>query len=166
MNRLMADLAAYNHWANETLTHVILQLGESLQQQIVTGSFPNLYATVLHSWDAESGWWQRMEGHRQLVIPSRQFNPTMKETVNGLLHQSLLWKNWAAEVTAEQLCTPLPPNEAGGDRFPASKGDVLVHVCNHSTYHRGQLVHMLRQLGMTDIPQTDYIHWCRSVRNG
>jgi uncharacterized damage-inducible protein DinB len=34
---------------------------------------------------------------------------------------------------------------------------VLHHIFNHSTYHRGQLVTMLRQLGSKDIPATDFI---------
>ncbi|MFK5047672.1 DinB family protein, partial [Klebsiella pneumoniae] len=35
------------------------------------------------------------------------------------------------------------------------------HVMNHSTYHRGQIVTMLRQLGVTQIPQSDYIAFIR-----
>jgi len=36
------------------------------------------------------------------------------------------------------------------------------HVANHATYHRGQIVTMLRQLGRTP-PSTDYIRWLREV---
>jgi uncharacterized damage-inducible protein DinB len=41
--------------------------------------------------------------------------------------------------------------------------DVFLHVLNHGTYHRGQLVNMLRQLGIEKIPQTDFIVWSRSA---
>lgn len=34
---------------------------------------------------------------------------------------------------------------------------ILMHVFNHATYHRGQLVTMLRQLGVKKIPQTDFM---------
>jgi uncharacterized damage-inducible protein DinB len=35
-------------------------------------------------------------------------------------------------------------------------GDALIHVVNHSTYHRGQVATMLRQLGAAP-PPTDFI---------
>jgi uncharacterized damage-inducible protein DinB len=38
---------------------------------------------------------------------------------------------------------------------------MLLHLFNHNTYHRGQLVTMLRQLGMDKIPATDFIVWSR-----
>lgn len=34
-------------------------------------------------------------------------------------------------------------------------GHTLLHVFNHNTYHRGQLVTMLRQVGVTKIPSLD-----------
>jgi uncharacterized damage-inducible protein DinB len=38
---------------------------------------------------------------------------------------------------------------------------ILLHLANHNTYHRGQLVNMLRQLGVEKIPQTDFVVWSR-----
>jgi len=38
---------------------------------------------------------------------------------------------------------------------------MLQHVFNHATYHRGQLVTMLRQLGQDKIPDTDFYTYCR-----
>ena len=59
MKELLSHYAAYNLWANKAITEAILEMDEQLHQQIVKSSFPNLYATVLHMWDAESAWWQR-----------------------------------------------------------------------------------------------------------
>jgi uncharacterized damage-inducible protein DinB len=38
---------------------------------------------------------------------------------------------------------------------------MLLHLFNHGTYHRGQLVNQLRQLGIAKIPPTDFIIWSR-----
>ncbi|MBX9782106.1 MAG: DinB family protein [Chitinophagaceae bacterium] len=127
-------------------------------------SFPNLYATVLHMWDAESIWWQRMEGHAQLLIPSREFNPTMKEAINGLLNQSNEWSNWMNRVTEEQLQRNFDYKNIKGEAFTSVVWQVVHHLFNHGTYHRGQLVTMMRELGATTIPATDFIHWYRKVR--
>jgi uncharacterized damage-inducible protein DinB len=137
---------------------------EHTHQQIINSSFPNLYATVLHMWDAESIWWQRMEGHSKLLIPSKEFNPTMKEAVNGLLSQSREWSNWMNHVTEEQLHRNFDYTNIKGEAFTSCVWQVLHHLFNHGTYHRGQLVTMMRQLGATEIPATDFIHWYRKVR--
>ena len=48
-----------------------------------------------------------------------------------------------------------------GASFSSLRRDVLHHVLNHSTYHRGQLITMGRQLGIQNPPSTDYIFWAR-----
>jgi uncharacterized damage-inducible protein DinB len=42
--------------------------------------------------------------------------------------------------------------------------EMLAHVFNHNTYHRGQLITMLRQVGVTDLPQTDLIFFYRQTK--
>ena len=90
MKERLLQLATYNHWAHKRICDAILTIDESQHQQIVNGSFPNLYSTILHLWDAESVWWQRIKLHEKLLVPSETFNPSMKEAVNGLLSQSAL----------------------------------------------------------------------------
>ena len=41
---------------------------------------------------------------------------------------------------------------------------MLVHVFNHSTYHRGQLINMLRQLGIEKVPTTDFALWVKNKK--
>ncbi len=47
-----------------------------------------------------------------------------------------------------------------GQVFAHTLADLIRHVVNHSTYHRGQLVTMLRQLGHTP-PSTDFTRYLR-----
>ena len=47
-----------------------------------------------------------------------------------------------------------------GDDFSSSLSDILAHVFNHSTYHRGQIANRLKALGL-HIPPTDYIVFSR-----
>ncbi len=46
---------------------------------------------------------------------------------------------------------------------PAVLSDALVHLVNHGTYHRGQVVTHLRQLGKT-APSTDYLRYLDAVK--
>ena len=47
-----------------------------------------------------------------------------------------------------------------GDPFLDNLTDILTHLVNHSTYHRGQITQLLRRPGMTP-PGTDYILFAR-----
>lgn len=162
MKELLQAYATYNRWAYQQITDTILEMDEHLHQQIVKSSFPNLYATVLHLWDAESIWWQRMEGHLQLVIPSKQFNPAMKEAINGLLQQAGEWERFLQHCTEEDLHREFAYKNLKGEAFTSAVWTVVHHLFNHGTYHRGQLVTMMRELGVTTIPATDFIHWYRT----
>ncbi|MBI2731240.1 MAG: DinB family protein [Sphingobacteriales bacterium] len=161
MKEILQQYAAYNLWANQKLLDVILKLDENTQQQIVPGSFPNLYATVLHMWDAESAWWQRMKLHEKIVIPSENFNPTMQEAVNGLLQQNKLWVEWISNATTAAVEHVFAYQNSKKEYFKQPVFQMILHVFNHGSYHRGQLVTMLRALGVEKIPPTDFIIWSR-----
>lgn len=49
-----------------------------------------------------------------------------------------------------------------GDPFETSLRDILSHVLNHGTYHRGQIATQLRQVGVTP-PSTDFILFARDA---
>lgn len=164
MKHTLQQFAMYNRWANGMITDAILQMDEHLHQQHIPSSFPNLYATVLHMCDAESIWWQRMHKHEKLLVPSQNFNPNMKEAINGLLSQSELWSQYVSGATEQELRQVLEYRNLKKELFTQPLDEVLLHVFNHGTYHRGQLVTMMRALGRESIPQTDFIVWSRKVR--
>ena len=161
MKELLSQTAAYNVWATQKLLEVINVLPEEKQKAELPSSFSSLYKTVLHMWDAESIWWQRMKMHERLIIPSENFNGSMQDVSNGLLAQSQLWKEWVDNASEMALEHVLQYYSTKKELFKNPVGQVALHVFNHGTYHRGQLVNMLRQLGVEKIPQTDFIIWTR-----
>lgn len=161
MKELLMQFAAYNLWANQKLLEQILSLPEEKQKAEVLSSFSSLYATVLHMWDAESIWWQRMKLHERVIIPSENFNGSMKDVANGLLQQNQQWQDWlssSSDMTLEHVFQYYTTKK---ELFKQPICQMVLHVFNHGTYHRGQLVNMLRQLGVDKIPQTDFIVWSR-----
>lgn len=161
MKQLLTSFARYERWANEKLLDVTLTLTEARQQQELVSSFPSIHKTWLHMWDASSIWWQRLQRHEQVVIPSLSFHPSMRDIENGILHQNEQWINWIETATDADLENILPYKNMKGDHYQQPVQDILLHLNNHGTYHRGQLVTMMRQVGVTEIPQTDYIVFSR-----
>lgn len=164
MKEILQQYATYNLWANKRITDTILQMDEATHQQHVPNSFTNLYATVLHMWDAESAWWQRMKLHEKLLIPSQTFNPNMKEAINGLLSQSSLWADFMATASEMKLQHVFEYKNSHKEIFRQPLSEVVLHVFNHGTYHRGQLVTMMHALGQIKIPPTDFAVWSRKAK--
>ncbi|HEX9485216.1 MAG TPA: DinB family protein, partial [Gemmatimonadaceae bacterium] len=59
-------------------------------------------------------------------------------------------------LSAAELTRPFTYTSLRGGTYTYPLGDVLQHVVNHGTYHRGQIAHFLRQQGETP-PSTDYL---------
>ena len=162
MKELLQQFAAYNVWANHKITYCLLQQDENLCYQKIPSSFESIYRTVLHMWDAESIWWQRMKLHERIMIPSENFEPSFKDACNGLAQQSTQWEEWIKSATDMGLQHIFSYQNSKKQLFKQPVYEVLLHLFNHGTYHRGQLVNMLRQLGVVQIPQTDFIVFSRN----
>lgn len=161
MKELLKQLAAYNIWANQKIMEAILTLPEEKQKQELPSSFKSLYATLLHMLDAENIWWQRMKLNERITRPSENFNGNMKELCQGLLQQNHQWQDWVNNASDMALEHVFQYYNLKKENFKQPVYQMILHVFNHGTYHRGQLVNMLRQLGIEKIPQTDFIVWSR-----
>jgi len=161
MKILLTQLSAYHQWANQLLTERILQLPDELVQQKVPSSFPGLAATILHMWDAEAIWWQRMKLLEQITIPSKGFTGSTTELVKHLMSQSRQWHEWITNAHEHMFDHEFIYHNSKGEKFKQPIYQMLLHLFHHGTYHRGQLVTMMRQLELNNIPQTDFIVWSR-----
>ena len=63
-----------------------------------------------------------------------------------------------ASLSEEQIERDFTWTDLQGETHTVPFRQALLHVVNHSTYHRGQVVAQLRQLGLRP-PKTDLVHW-------
>lgn len=164
MKTLLLKYAAYNMWANKRILETIGQLSETQLQQEIISSFPGIIKTLLHMWDAESIWWQRLKLAEQIERPGQLFSGNFEALQKKLLFQSGQWEQWVASASENQLQHVFAYQNSKREQFKQPVSEVLLHLFNHGTYHRGQLVTMLRQLGIEKIPATDFIVWSRSKK--
>lgn len=164
MKEILQQFAAYNIWANQKILDIILALPEEKQKAELPSSFKSLYATVLHMWNAESIWWQRMKLYERIIVPSENFKGSMQDVANGLMQQNRQWLEWINNATDAALDHVFQYQNSKKEQFKQPIYQMLLHVFNHATYHRGQLVNMLRQLGVEKLPQTDFIVFSRIKR--
>jgi uncharacterized damage-inducible protein DinB len=161
MKTLLQSYAEYNRWANGLLLDAIGALPPAAQDAPLVSSFPGLSRTVLHLLDAESIWWQRLKLAEHIVRPSDGFAGGFTELADALRKQDKLWQEWVTDASEKMLQHEFLYYNSKKEPFKNPVFQMLLHLFNHSTFHRGQLITLLRQSGATKLPETDYIAWCR-----
>jgi uncharacterized damage-inducible protein DinB len=162
MKEVLQQYTNYTIWASQLLAKSIANLSEEQLHREINSSFSSIYKTLLHIWDAESMWWQRFKLQEQVIRPSDGFAGNFEALNKKMLHQSKLWKEWVDNATEAALLHECMYTNTKNEHFKQPVYQILLHIANHGTYHRGQLVTMLRQLGVQQIPQTDLIVYSRA----
>ena len=112
-------------------------------------------------WVAEDAWWQRLKLAEQILPAGDDFNGLFSELQKKLNQQSATWQDWVDGATETQLAHVFAYQNSKKELFKQPVYEMLVHLFNHGTYHRGQIITLLRQLGVDKIPPTDFIVFCR-----
>lgn len=165
MKDLLLSLASYNYWANQRLMDAIENsLDEKQLDQTIVSSFDSIRKTIYHLWDAENIWLRRWNNVPIDGWPSRNFSGNITTCKNELLGNSKALLEYISDHEEEELKKTFSFKLMNGTEGNSSYWESVQHIFNHSTFHRGQLVTMLRQVGITEIPQTDYIAYVRTKK--
>ncbi len=151
------DLAKYNRWANEKIISWCLAIDDSQWNQEIVSSFSSISKTVLHIVGAEQIWAERLENVENPVWLPAVFEGDKGDTIAAWRRSSDLLIQFTEMMQPSQLLENQSFKRINGEEFTQPVYEILSHVLNHSTYHRGQLVTMLRQVGFTDVSATDLL---------
>jgi uncharacterized damage-inducible protein DinB len=164
MKQLLQEYAEYHYVANQLLGTLVQNLDAELSTKYVPSSFPSLQKTLIHMLDADSIWWQRIQGSTPIIAPGKNFQGDITELINQLLIQDEQWINYINLLDINALESEFSYTNLKGEPFIQPLYQILLHLFNHGTYHRGQLVTILRVLEIKNIPGTDFVHWARGKR--
>ena len=161
MKKSLCQLAAYNLWANNEMVKCLEQLSQEQLHSPIKSSFNSVYKTILHIWDAEYIWIQRLQGFSIKEWPSKNIdNDGFSTTL--FLNNSANFNDYVNAQNSDFFDKECMYSNLKGEQFTNLNSEVVMHCLNHSTYHRGQLVTMFRQLELTIIPSTDFITFLRA----
>jgi len=157
----LLDLYEYNQWAHERILEAAAQLEPEEYDRDTGGSFPSVRKTVEHLLAREVVWLSRWEGHSLADAPD----------YSGCTDVHALWSIWTSfwrrqfaflnDLSDESLSKPILIRTRSGIETVQPLRDTMVHVVNHSTYHRGQAASQIRIAGGKP-PSTDYFMYCLS----
>jgi uncharacterized damage-inducible protein DinB len=159
-------LHAYHTWANDTLFAHLKKLPPEIWRQPLQSVFPSLFDALVHVYKFDNVWLHAMSGDGMEETMS-----AIGRRMEGIQSKSLEEMTVLYGEIAERYRTYIREHDMElWKKFPhpelgvleAKDSDILQHVVNHGTYHRGNVTAMLRQLGHTGVA-TDYIFYLYEV---
>lgn len=157
MNRNdIENLFEYNRWANAAVLNAVAPLSAEEFTTEIASSYRSIRDTLTHILSAEWAWLTRCLG----TSPKQMLDP---EEFPDLLSVRKKWaevdrdmEEFIDDLSEDLLEKVIAYTNFQGQRWKYPLSQILQHVVNHSSYHRGQVITLLRALGAKPV-MTDYL---------
>lgn len=154
LKKIMSNFADYNLWVNQQFLNWLSPKPDELLHTEVQSSFSTILKTLDHIWSTEEYWFSIIS-ENDLAEKKPENELSKEEIFAGLLNSSTRLKHLINSLSEEDLMKEVKIiNPWFECELPIS--EYLIQVINHGTYHRGQIVTMGRNIGITDASNTDY----------
>ncbi|MCF2943166.1 DinB family protein [Paenibacillus tarimensis] len=160
----------YHVWANDRIFAHLEQLPERVFNGEVTSVFPSVSHTLGHMYLFERLYMSVLEQVPNEVIFAKIPDWTKESQGLTLDEMQRLFASAAGQFRDLLRRTPDPDKAMTIEhpkygRLDTRFSDILVHLVNHGTYHRGNVTAMLKQQGYAGVP-TDYLFYLHERQNG
>lgn len=150
-------LTRYNAWANKVMFDAVAALPEGEAVKERKSLFRNMVHTLNHNYVIGLIWQAHLEGREHgFEARNTKDHPPLadlwrvQQTVDGW------YIAWSDALTDDALQEQVRFTLIGGNPGVMTRGEILLHVVNHTTYHRGFVCDMFFQVPMraptTDLP--------------
>ena len=155
--RLLYD---FNAWANHRTIEACATLAPEQFTRDLASSFRSVRDTLAHIYGAEWIWLERWHGRTPSALRSAADFPDLESVRRRIVEIDRNLVDFAASLNADDLHRVVQFKTLAGAANAQPLWQMLQHVANHSTYHRGQVTTLLRQLGAKAI-STDLLAFYR-----
>jgi len=153
-------LFRYNAWADRRLLDASAALTNEQFTRNLGSSFGSVRDTLAHIYGADYVWNERLQGRSPSSLLSAGGFPDLASVREKLEEIDEHYIDYTSKLTPQDLERVIRYKSFAGDEFSNPLWQSLHQVSNHATYHRGQVVTMLRQLGVKAV-STDLIGFYR-----
>jgi len=156
------ELFAYNAWANRRFFAALaaLPLPAELYFRDLKSSHGGIHGTLCHIVWAEELWLNRWLGKPNPAVPQGRDLATLHAAEARWEALETARAAFLAGLSAARLDDTIEVRPSAGGAYRHTFRQMLAHGVDHSSYHRGQLVTLLRQVGVTP-PNTGLIVFYR-----
>jgi uncharacterized damage-inducible protein DinB len=162
---LIRRLHQHRQWVNEKLLEAAAGLSDAHLQQPFEIGQGSLWKSLTHLYAAEYVWLEALTGNEDPLTPGDARgklpgNQAGEGAIPSLSELRLQWnaldRRWRAyldDLTSDSLAdTVYKTSSLSGQRAATQRSDILLHVCTHAQYTTAQVINMLRQVGVKDLP--------------
>ncbi len=161
---LVKDYANYNLWANKTLIDWLSTKEPALMSKEVPSSFPTIKQTLFHILVVQE-WW--LGNLKKAPVESRYrqvFEGPVEQIFRELIDQSEILAEHIGSLSQFELNEDYAFSIPTVGNFSSVGFEIVHHLMNHGTYHRGQVITIAHQLGLHNAPMTDYMFYVQRVK--
>jgi uncharacterized damage-inducible protein DinB len=150
------DHLHYHYWAVHRTLASCEPLDDEMLKRDVGGAYPSIFSMLKHMYGAEVAWLARWQGKAGAGLPSL-------DEVQDFTTLKRLWQEQETYLLTFSARADINLIMAArGFKHPLWQ--MLLHMINHSSFHRGQVMHFVRAFGHTPQP-SDLIHYLREQQN-
>ena len=147
-------LLAYHYWARDRLLVAVERLTPEQYAQDLGSSFKSIRDTLVHTYAAEWAWHSRWQGHSPAALLSPDEVPDIV-ALRQRWHALEMAVRAFAEGIGNDIDRSFDYRSLAGKPGRSQFWQMVQHVVNHASYHRGQVTTMLRQLGAAPAQSLD-----------
>lgn len=157
LKTLITHSVQYNNWVvGKYIDWLSEKSDEQLNQEVIS-SFPTILLTLHHIWQTQEYWWSYIAG-TDFNFAEISGAVSKEEIFAGIKNNSQKLVDYVETLSEEDLIENVKI-DSPWFQCDFSKYEYIQHAIIHGTYHRGQIVTMGRNVGITDAPMTDYNFW-------
>jgi uncharacterized damage-inducible protein DinB len=159
------QLFDYSEWANAQVLDAAARLTAEEFTRDLGNSFPSVRDTLAHVLFAEWVWLRRWLGESPRAWKGESQFADVASLRAELAEVAQERAQLLDTLADDALARVVAYTNTKGEEWRYTLGSMMRHVVNHSTYHRGQVTTMLRQLG-AHAPSTDLLLYEDLTSNG
>jgi len=158
LKTLTTKSVQYNNWVvNKYIDWLSTKSDEQLNQEVIS-SFPTILKTLHHIWQTQEYWWSHIAENNEFDFEKTTALHTKEYIFNAIKNNSQRLVDYVENLSEDDLSKNVKI-DSQWFQCDFSKYEYIQHAILHSTYHRGQIVTMGRNVGITDAPMTDFNFW-------
>jgi uncharacterized damage-inducible protein DinB len=153
----------YTAWASARLVEAAAQLTPDELTRDFGSADKSVLGTLVHVFAADRIWMTRIAGDppAKFMEPERDMHLSVLQNAWPPLLKK--WQEWAASLTGESTEAVVSWKDGKGNSFEMPVWQIVLHVVNHGTHHRGQSSGFLRALGKVP-PPLDLARYYRDLK--
>jgi len=157
---LLRLLFLYNQWADLRIVDACSALTNEQFTRDLGSSFRSVRDTLVHLYGAEWVWNERIEGRSPMSLVAGTGFPDLASVRTKLEEMDNFYIEYVTRLAPQDLERVIHYKSFAGDEFSNPLWQTLHQLTNHASYHRGQIITLLRQLGAKPVT-TDLIAYYR-----